>query len=202
MISMTHRCIFVRISKTASTSILNTFKSQKKSSDIGYFGLKHFSIKHYFDTYRLYFGDFFKFAFVRNPWDRIFSQYRYLNFVKKHDIANCSYRDWLFKCEEAMNAPNNYLFGRNRDIFIYHLTNQIEWISLNGEIAVDFVGRFENIEEDFNKICKHLNVDFNLLHENRSGKPVDYRTVYDDTMKEMVADWHARDLEEFGYSFD
>ena len=201
MLSTRYKCICVRISKAASTSILLAFKAKRRLFDHSYFNRRHHTIGYYQDTYPQQFKEYFKFAFVRNPWDRIFSSYRYLRYNRKLEFADCSFHDWLYKNEEAINTPGQFLFGRNREIFIHHLTDQLDWVVLDGKIAVDFIGRFENLETDFAHVCERLSSTIKLEKRNASTYHTDYRADYTDPMIELVAEWHSRDIEYFKYKF-
>lgn len=202
MLSTRYKCICVRISKAASTSMLKAFKAKKRRIlDGSFFSKKHYTIGYYRDTYPRQFNKYFKFAFVRNPWDRIYSQYRYQRYNKEFEIADCSFQEWLYKCEEALNTPDQFLFGRNRELFVHHLTDQLNWIALDGEIAVDFIGRFERLKADFEYVCERLNSKIVLQHHNVSKYHDDCKTAYDDSMIELVARWHSQDIEYFKYKF-
>jgi hypothetical protein len=71
----------------------------------------------------------------------------------------------------------------------------------NGDILVDFIGRYERLNSDFNQICKKLNIQANLPHTNASVHR-DYRTYYDEFTQKLVADHFAEDIDLFGYTFD
>ena len=76
----------------------------------------------------------------------------------------------------------------------------------NGDLLIDYIGRFENVENDFYEIVSHLNLeDVYLPHTNKSGNEFmvnDYRYFYDEETKEIVRKNHLFDLEFFGYEFD
>jgi hypothetical protein len=207
MISMRHKCIFVRISKTASSSVQNAFKCRQGPLDRGEFDIKHYTLGHYRDTHPLEFQTFYKFAFVRNPWDRIYSQYRFQHHImvekvpQMFEFAKCSFREWLLKCAESYNRPDQFLFGTHREIFEHHLTNQLDWVTLDGKIATDFLGRFENLDQDFAKVCSDLGVQLDLPRDNTSPPSNGYRDAYDEETRDLVRQWHARDIEHFGYRF-
>src|SRR6266566_3325798 len=70
------------------------------------------------------------------------------------------------------------------------------------EIIVDFVGRYENLDEDWSKICRALQIRaLSLGRENQVARQ-DYRVFYDDESRELVANRFARTIELFGYRFD
>ena len=77
-----------------------------------------------------------------------------------------------------------------------------EWISDGDEIIVDFVGRYENLKEDWAKICRALNVPALPLGRENQVVRQDYRVFYDDESRELVAKRFARTIKLFGYRFD
>ena len=68
------------------------------------------------------------------------------------------------------------------------------------EIIVDYVGRFENLEEDFNVIRDKLKITTRLPKKNVSIRG-DYRSAYDNEMIEFVYKHCEKDIKEFGYEF-
>ena len=68
-------------------------------------------------------------------------------------------------------------------------------------MAVDFLGRFENFENDFSYVCNYLNIpDLKLPHINKRNRNR-YTEYYDDETREIVEEKYARDIEYFGYKF-
>ena len=78
---------------------------------------------------------------------------------------------------------------------------QLEWlVSQNGEIELDFIGRFENIRSDFERLTNILGVNAELPHLNATTTE-HYRYYYNDETREIVRKWFAKDIEFFGYEF-
>lgn len=71
----------------------------------------------------------------------------------------------------------------------------------DGKLMVDFVGRFENLQEDFRHVCKTIGIECSLPHVNRS-QHVDYRTYYNDKTIQLVYEHFKEDIEMFGYAFE
>jgi len=148
------------------------------------------------------FKDYFKFAIVRNPWDRLVSLY-FDKFVSKRPRLdkNFSGYDSLFKSdmsfesfvEAVCSIPNN----ESND----HFKSQTSMISKNGEFFVDFIGRFENLSRDFEIIKAKLGTHYNLEQLNESKSRKDYRTYYNDKTREMVRKKYSEDIQLLGYSF-
>jgi hypothetical protein len=67
---------------------------------------------------------------------------------------------------------------------------------------VDFVGRFERLEEDWRTILERIGIAYRPLpHVNKSPRRGDYRDYYTDEGRDAVARYFAQDLEAWGYTF-
>lgn len=133
------------------------------------------------------FNTFYKFAFVRNPWDWQVSLYFYMLKTKWH---------FQHSVVKRMSFDEYIEWRVNHDF-----ESQSQQIAdENGNILVDFVGRFENIEEDFSKICNRLSIPASLSHRNRS-KHAPYRDYYNPRTRQLIRNAFAEDIERFNYEF-
>ena len=190
-----HRCIFIHIPKTAGISV--------STSLFGSLGGGHRSAR----KYRLIlgqerYGEYFKFTFVRNPWDRLVSAFCYLKdggltaadrgFSLRHlarfDTFDAFVRHWL----ERRNLHH-----------AIHFVPQHEFICLpQGTISVDFIGRFETLASDFAQVAQRLGIECTLRHHNRTAiKRHDYRAYYNEQTRAIVANVYAEDIALLDYEF-
>jgi hypothetical protein len=135
------------------------------------------------------FQNYFKFAFVRNPWDWQVSWYHFI-------VQNRTHHE-----HEAVTSLGSFAdFLRWRiDHPVWH---QKDFIADEGGIEiVDFVGKFENLEADFAHVCAVAGVGAQLPHLNRS-RHADYRRYYCDRSCLLLEQYSKADIEYFGYSFD
>jgi chondroitin 4-sulfotransferase 11 len=135
----------------------------------------------------------FTFAFVRNPYSRLVS--------------------WYNMCIERPTTPFMKLVKNETKSFddFLHLTrgraarttfNQADYVTdTRGDVIVNFIGRFETLQNDFDAVCQQLGIKYTLPHINRT-RSVDYRSYYNDRTRKLVADRFQRDIELFGYSFE
>ncbi len=182
-----NKFIFVCIAKCASTSISRRFgyhidppphKYHMFLKDIVY---KHPVAKEYF-----------KFAFVRNPYDRVYSTYINL----KYDG-----HDWATELKKKRNFREFILDLKNSEYSQYiHLRPQSEYIKINDDIGVDFVGRFESLQADFAKIEGIIGIENKPLKKERwsSRRPDDPR-FFDHEMKQIIINFYKEDFERFKY---
>lgn len=141
------------------------------------------------DTYE----NLFKFAFVRNPWSRLVSQYEYILQTKHHKKRNR-----VFSLENFENFLKDKIKEAD-DI------NQSKWlVNDNYELIVDFVGKLEDIEQDYKKILKKIGLGSNvtLKKVNRSKKKRNsYRDYYTEYTKNLVYEHASHDIYFFDYDF-
>jgi hypothetical protein len=80
--------------------------------------------------------------------------------------------------------------------------DQMSWLADNdGRVLVDFVGKVEQLDIDFGKVCDEIGLPRTALPRvNRSNHKY-YREAYDQQMVDFVATYHSRDIEKYGYEF-
>ena len=227
MICQEYNCLFVHIPKTGGQSVEQFFMDRLNldwdtDRDVlllqanddrtrGTEKLAHLSATEYVEGAYLSAEDFsacFKFSFVRNPWARILSEYRYRNYFHHR-----SFRDFVLNKLPKPGWDDQYR----------HVMPQYDMLhDPEGNLLVDFVGRFENLQQDFDRVCERLGiVDTGLPHRNKSDKKSrDLRRkirnflfmngenqlqgladFYDDETREAVAHYYRNDIETFGYEF-
>jgi hypothetical protein len=131
----------------------------------------------------------YKFAFVRNPWDRLTSRYRYIRGNPEHR-HHLKVRALTFPQYAAMEMASHR-----------SMRHQHEYLCDDAGVMVDFVGRFERLEEDFGEICNRIGINSALGHVN-STPQTDFRSYYDDSLAETIGHFYAKDIALFGYTFD
>jgi hypothetical protein len=132
------------------------------------------------DVWRSY----FKFAFDRNPWDRQVSWY-------------------LYKTKSKSIRPSFERFMQDRRRAF--VTNYAIY-TIDGALAVDFVGRYENLQDELAKaldlagVGRHLKVPrTNVTPDKDQAR--DYRSYYSDATRERVAEWYAPEIALLHYGF-
>ena len=180
--------IFLHINKTAGTSVLRATGIPVK---------QHRTAREIIERIgREQWQTAWKFAFVRNPWDRAVSLYEYRRMKDRTGIASqeLPFTTWVSRVFTHDPDP---VFNNNPRSF----QSQCDWLKDDrGEIAIDFIGRFENIESDFARIAERIAPGANLRHLNASRRE-SYTTYYDAPSRDAVARWFAEDIERFGYGF-
>lgn len=207
-VSYSHKFIFVHIYKTAGISVKHALKDYvpfscdwgvkaKDAETIRAFHNKCKDILSFHSDILRFksimpeevFKTFFKFAFVRNPWDWLVSHYTYIkNNINHHHyikVNKMSFREFI-EWRISLNVPRQIDFISNGD----------------GSLAVDYVGKVETINKDFECILSILNIDnITLPHSNKS-KRAHYSKYYNDILAERVYDYFKKDIDYFDYKFN
>jgi hypothetical protein len=186
--------LFIHVPKAAGVSIARAL--------YGNLGMGHLTMEEYRSLFRpSALARMFKFAFVRNPFDRLHSAYHFLRGggLSDEDANFCWERLSVFPSFEHF-----VLEGLQKpEIATYwHFLPQCHFLD-SGADTLDFIGRFESLEQDFEIVRIRVNPSARLEHINRAPREnQDYRQAYTAEMAKSVAAQYARDLDELGYEFD
>lgn len=210
IISHLHRFIFIHITKCAGTSITKALEPYLGEDDLVLGGTakgevlnrewqalgrihKHSTAaevkKHVGDDT---WNDYFKFSFIRNPWDVMVSTY--------HWWRETSFEDQWGTAQKvrAMSSFDEYIrspLHRSKACWEFVLGE-------NGELLVDYVGRQERIHKDFSYVCGRIGLpNLHAPHKNRS-RHICYRELYTEETKSLVARWFHQDIDLFSYCFE
>lgn len=160
---------------------------------------------------------FYKFTFTRNPFDKLVSTYFEFRKNRKTKYSReISYEKELLSEFDLSNSDTENFrnFCRNfgdtkwRDDLFFK--PQFDFINIQGQNVMDYIGRFENLDADWKKIRKEINLESvdlqkSVPHEPRgfirgSHHPP-YQEMYTETEKKIVQKIYKKDLEYFNYSF-
>lgn len=189
-------CIFIHIPKAAGISINKSlFKN---------YGGGHRPAIHYKMLFKNKdFKNMYKFTFVRNPYDRLFSAYNYLNkggfnkrdrdWKKKHLTNINSFEEFVMQWLSAKNIKRNL-----------HFIPQYKFIYTPFSLKklVDFVGYYENLDHDYHQVLKRLSINEELEKLNTNNITGSYKDHYSKEMKDKVSALYKVDLKLFKYDFD
>ena len=133
--------------------------------------------------------DYFKFGFVRNPYDRFVSTCFFLN-RRDPDFANSAVQ--FMKRALTVERFRRRVLVRPQ---FEQLTDE------QGDIALDFVGRYENLQSDYNTVCDRLQIPTADLARKNPSQHQSYASYYDDELRDIVGNFYKEDLRLFGYDF-
>jgi hypothetical protein len=198
--------IFICVAKVASSSI-NIALNHKVHPEPKF---HHMSISNLTNFYpELDLSKYYKFAFVRNPWDRFLSLYNDMYHKRGGKNEIMKYSGLINLHKSIFWRTKNFKefcleFEKSQWFREPHFKSQFDYLSMDGNIGVDFVGRFENLKQDWLKITKELGFTENcdLVHATKSlVNSGDYRNHYDHETKKIVEKFYEKDIEEWKYEF-
>ncbi len=172
-----------------------------------------------------YFNEYYKFMFVRNPYERLVSAYR--NKIEHKQPgqkihAGVEFKKWINE-------------GISFSTFIERITSSEDILVTNSHWRpywkyketfgheFDFIGKVENFNEDFSLVCDSIGIPSkNIPHKNMSlkgkkawqrrkemlksntpiTKPYHYSEYYTDETRDLVEKAYAKDLKDFNYSYE
>jgi len=205
IISDLHKFIFVAIPKTGTHSVRQALRQHMGPKDleqVGLFVKKHFPIP---ELAQLQHGHlslqqirpymrpeewqtFFKFAFVRNPFDRFVS---YCAFMTR-DSGQFETDPKSVMRHILEKPPLQHILFQPQHLLV---------TDAEGQLLSDYIGRVEVMQRSYDEICERIGIPTAQLEKVNSSRRQDYRYCYDQALIDGVAKLYARDLELFGYQF-
>jgi hypothetical protein len=213
MISHRYKCVFVEVPKTASTSVRAVLGTPPKPH------LNLWQIKFLMENYwtgsggwgnrlaeaaylllpaarrrrvgQRQFESYFKFGFVRNPWDRAVSLYKRREGMQLRDrMSFDQFVEWVTFSSATCLHPMPH-------------RNQLDWfVDPHGNVVADFIGKFETLRDDWAFVCRKLGIDAPLPHLNENPSARHYTEYYTPRTRRIIADRFRVDVEHFGYTFE
>ncbi|AZT84506.1 hypothetical protein EHN06_13685 [Marinobacter sp. NP-4(2019)] len=203
MISHQHKCIFIHIPRTGGTSVEqlifggNWWAYEKET--------KHLLASQAKKLYADYWDDYFKFAFVRNPFDRVVSLLNFSSMYYGTSISDRLTQEHIEWYKKKYGYPKvveyDYRFYKRSEVICEnHAAGQVYGNIIDEEL--DFIGKFESLEDDFRKVCDFLKINYKTLpHKAQSKHREHYRSYFDEGLVDTVEKLYANDLKKFNYSF-
>ena len=222
MVSYKNKYMFLHIPKTGGTSIvqclMNTHGVENVtflredwlgvddigSGDCGVIGhnIRNPNYRHLKDSN---YKDTFIFTFVRNPWERLVSAFFYLLEGGIWSVDADDYEKHLNKYNKDFRSfvreslTDDSIFNQLPLFF----KSQHYWMSNDdGEILVDYIGKLEDVQKDFNVICDKIGIPHQEVSRKRTSTHKHYTKYYDEETREIVAKRYRDDIKYFGYKFE
>ena len=191
MISYKYKCVFIAVPKTGTRAISRfLIDTEAKNGDSKLYGgwRSHMRLGGIIGRFPET-EDWYKFSVVRNPWDRLVSEYSYLMRVRPGlREQKLTFREFLLECKGHGKLYKHHI---KPHVFFY-----------NHSSPVDRFIRFENLQDGFDLVCDDLAIERFELPMCNTTTHEHYTQYYEDKkMIETAANWYAEDIERFGYEF-
>ncbi len=216
VISVKYGFLFVHIAKTGGTSVRSTLE-RYRWRDPWYWPaflcsrISHLSghrlgckiprhakaVAAYEMLPREFYNSLFKFAFVRNPWDLQVSSFHHIRRERPHLMQGIEDFETFLRWKLDPQRP-----------YQFHIDTSIELqsdylVDLHGNTIIDFIGRYENLADDFQQICRKIGIPAPpLAHKRQARDRTDFRSYYTDATAALVEEYFRKDIEMFAYRFD
>lgn len=190
-----YNSIFVHVPKVAGSSIERALYSTKGK-------VTHRTALEYKKIYKGSFSDRYKFAFIRNPYDKFVSAYEYLRqggrndfdkkWAERYILPHATFRDFVL-------ALNDTEFRKKVCSWMHFKPQYLFVCDENKRVIVDFIGKYENLESDFGIVLNSLGLASNLPHENKTKERNDFMEYYDSETKKIIEKIYEDDFTLFHY---
>jgi chondroitin 4-sulfotransferase 11 len=186
--------LFIHVPKAAGRSVVRGLYDVRS--------VEHASAQWYQSLDADKYHRYFSFTIVRNPWDRLSSAYSYL----RQDGAATNLDDsaWGERMRSYASLDEFVCTWLTTSTAMEHILFTPQHLFVcndSDELDLDFVGRFETLEEDYKHIAMHVKGAGPLPHLNKSRSAA-YPALYSDASRKIVAEVYKRDIEIFGYEFN
>jgi hypothetical protein len=205
IISPNHKYVFVAVPKTGTHAVRQALRPHMGAGDmeqVGLFVKRQFPIadlakvghghisleqlRKFMDPAK--FAEYFKFAFVRNPFDRFIS---YCSFITRERGAFKTDPQKVMRRVLA-NPPSEHVLFWPQNTFL---------VDGEGKLLTDYVGRVETMQQSFEFIASKIGVPAVQLQKVNATERSAYRDYYDQELIDGVAKLYADDLRLFEYDF-
>lgn len=182
--------IFTHIPKAAGMSI---------GSSLYDYEVGHIPIIVYKKILENKFDNYFKFTFARHPLDRFVSAYEFLKQggmkAYKNDLK--FKQNVIDKYENIDDFIENWINEKNIYQYIHFIPQNYFICDEYGNNLMDFVGKLENIANDYQYVCNKLNIKNNLKFINKTNK--NNNNGLSDSSKNKILAIYKKDFELLDY---
>ena len=213
MIDHEHKIIFIHIPKCAGSSVEYFFNVKPFDWQVPNYEhltgwcekrklhMHHATPKQLLETELIdedTWNTYTKFAIVRNPWSRAYSDFVWLN---RFNYINCTFEEFLLKKGKLSKILNDQSHKSYRGD---HLYPQVDFLTIDGEMVMDTVIRFEKLKSEFKVFLSANSIpDKKLPHDKKSKKYfAHYSHFYTDPEVDLVENIYNKDIVLLSYAFE
>lgn len=190
VINVKHKHIFIHIPKCAGWSM----------EVLPFIGGRGHASLHQISKQPNFNRKFFKWCFIRNPYDRIASTYfamgggtpTEIEVKKKHP----TFKQFLMNVQLYLPDTVNFKTKYDGMTQILHIL-PLDYYIISDNTTMDFIGKYEHLHRDWNTVCDNLNIKHSLPHKNKTKNRKDYFKLYDSEMKDVIETIYKSELEKY-----
>lgn len=204
ILSHRKKFLFISIPKNATTAMRHRLWRWADVKAVGdrksyfYHHVTGNKMEEYFNQEGLAWNEYYKFAFVRNPFSRIVSQYFYaLKCADSQKIKSCApdYYKYCLRVKAGAQSFKDFLI--KPEFQGTHQVSQLTWLTED----FNFVGKVENLPDDYMHVCREIGIKYKPLLIQNTTKHKHYTEYYDDETIDLVYNKYKESIERFNYKF-
>ena len=217
MLSVNKQFLFIHVPKTAGNSIQNILRNYSEDKIViqgkhqdgierfdvindKYEVTKHSNLKHYQEILEPHiYQKLFKFATIRNPYERMISWY----FSPHRGVREWVREDFINLVAEVpiLRDYISLFTTTSLETMIKKLGLSINLKPPKLDRDLDFLMRFESLDQDFKKVCHKIDIPYEPLPIRNQSERKHYATYFDEELKEIVDNKFREEIEFGGYDF-
>ena len=192
----TRKIIFIHIPKTAGSSIEHLLRDEGKY-ELDFIGVRNGRSTHHYMGIELkiilkeLYQTYYKFSFVRNPYDKLISEYFWCRINNVGYKFNKTFDEFLDYVEDVIKNKNFF-----KPIENDHFIPQYSFLFFNNKLLVNNIFKYEDIETVAPLIKKKLKIKTSLQHLNKSAKN---EITLTQEQKDRIYNLYKIDFETFNY---
>ena len=199
IINREKKYIFIHIPRTSGTNLYSCLSGNKYDEK----AYGHIFARRIRVLFPKEFDSFYKFAIVRNDYERLHSWWFNRRFLR--NSTELDFKKWLLSTNDSKSIHTQWAYKGWK--MPAQQTSQLSWITDdNGDIIVDKVIHYENLKKELRQLKKVIHEDFKDmprygLNNPKKLKRKNYRDAYDAEMMAFMFKYHYDSLKHFGYDF-
>lgn len=209
LISHKHKFVYIAIPKTASSAIRTALGNYSEINSNHYndeppyrWHITALDLKKHFIENKWNWDEYFKFSTVRNPWDRMVSNYnffsKYITLYEKNNKGKEDIYTMFIDILQKNPTFEDYIKNHLQKEESYEFWYKDE----TGTILLDFIGKVETLQHDFDSICKKIGISQQKIQCKNATKHEHYSKYYTNETKQIVAEKYANEIDYFNYRFE
>ncbi|MCP3932321.1 MAG: sulfotransferase family protein [Bacteroidetes bacterium] len=217
MLSINRKFLFIHVPKTAGNSIQNILQHYSEDEIVAiadhHDGIERFEVRNKKYSYRKHsnlshyrsildpeiYKSLYKFAVVRNPWDRMISYY----FSPNRGVVTWDRKSFL-SLLKSVTPVRQYIIEQpllDRALLKIGLERpNARKKKLDSDI--DYIMKFERLGEDFKILCEHLKIPYIPIPRRNASSREHYSEYYDQELIELVRVKYSDEIEFGNYKFE